>query len=152
MKGSLERLQAYAKAHWKELTALGLAAIPAAFLLFHKGTQQAAANAITYIPAAFGGGGDGSTSSPAPTPPTPVGPDSGSCPPGYHWVAASGPINPLMKIASVPGHCEPDIPTASPFKNKPGTTTITRVGWSLNGANPTSVPTPVTGTPVRWVR
>lgn len=52
----MRRIGAYVKQHWKEFLAVSLAAIPVALLLFHKGTQQAASNAITYIPATFGGG------------------------------------------------------------------------------------------------
>src|SRR4051794_15678478 len=50
----------YVKAHWKEFAALALAAIPAFFIIFHKGAQQAASGAITYIPSTFGGGSDSS--------------------------------------------------------------------------------------------
>jgi hypothetical protein len=75
MKEFFARAETYGKAHWKELTALALAAIPALFLLFHKGARQAAGNAITYIPAQFGGGsassGDTSSSKPPPAPPPP---------------------------------------------------------------------------------
>jgi hypothetical protein len=58
VKERLAKIEAYGKAHWKELLALVLAAIPAGFLLFHKTGKQVAANAISYIPAAFGGSGD----------------------------------------------------------------------------------------------
>jgi hypothetical protein len=62
VKERLAKIEAYGKAHWKELLALVLAAIPAGFLLFHKGTQKAAANVISYIPAAFGGGSGAASS------------------------------------------------------------------------------------------
>lgn len=58
----LKRLGAYARAHWKELLAIGLAAVPVAFLLFHKGTQQAAQAAVSYPAALFGGGSAADTS------------------------------------------------------------------------------------------
>ena len=83
--GGLKRVGAWARIHWKELLAIGLAAIPAAFLLFHKGTQQAATSALSYPASLFGSGGSGDTStsagsssdtsgaggSPSPPPPSP---------------------------------------------------------------------------------
>lgn len=70
-------VRAYVRAHWKELLALVLAAIPLLFFIFHKPTQ-AAVSQIAFPPAGSGsgggGGGDGSSSSgPATgTTPTPV--------------------------------------------------------------------------------
>jgi len=110
-KGGLARLGAYMRAHWKELLAITLAAIPVAFILFHKGTQKAAQQAISYPAALFGGGGgeDGTTTSP-PAANNNTGPaKSLPCPPGYHWVPPGGPKpGSGMKIASFAGHCEPD--------------------------------------------
>jgi hypothetical protein len=62
----VNRALSFVKVHWKETLALVLAAIPAAFVIFHKPTQQAASNLLTYIPATFGdasGGGGGDSSS-----------------------------------------------------------------------------------------
>ena len=79
----LKRAGMYLKAHWKELLALVLAAIPAAYIVFHKSTQQAVLaplqSALANVPGGAGspgtpagpsGGGDPSTSigSPAPVP------------------------------------------------------------------------------------
>jgi hypothetical protein len=112
-KTRLKRLGAYARAHWKELLALGLAAIPAAFLLFHKGTQQAAQTALQYPAALFGsagGGGDTSGSSSGSS----SGSGDGNCPPGSHWVPAGGPApGSGMKFASTVGHCQPDSDSSS---------------------------------------
>jgi hypothetical protein len=84
----LKRLGAYARAHWKELLAIGLAAIPAAFLLFHKGTQQAAQQAISYPAALFGGGSadPGATSDASSGSSSSSSSGDGNCPAGYHWV------------------------------------------------------------------
>ena len=79
----LKRAGMYLKAHWKELLALVLAAIPAAYIVFHKSTQQAVLaplqSALANVPGGAGspgtpagpsGGGDPSTSIgiPAPVP------------------------------------------------------------------------------------
>jgi hypothetical protein len=82
----------YIRAHWKELLALVLAAIPALFIVFHKGAQQAAMQAAQPIldaipggagspgtPAGPSGGGDPGTGIPAPpaaAPPPSVAPSS----------------------------------------------------------------------------
>jgi hypothetical protein len=87
MKAGLGRIGAYAKKNWKVIAALVLAAIPAAFLLFHKGTQQAAQTAISYPAALFGGASSPTDTNTAPTTPPVVpsapNPDAKPCPPGY---------------------------------------------------------------------
>jgi hypothetical protein len=109
----LKRLGAYAKAHWKELLALTLAAIPAAFILFHKGARQTAQQAISYPAALFGGGGAGSDTTSS-TSTTSSDNNTGAakplpCPPGYHWVPPTGPKpGSGAKFASIAGHCAPD--------------------------------------------
>jgi hypothetical protein len=103
----LKRLGAYARAHWKELLAIGLAAIPAAFLLFHKGTQQAAQQAISYPAALFGGGGaDTGATSDSSSGSSSSSSGDGNCPAGYHWVP---PLVPAagMGMAARAGYCAP---------------------------------------------
>jgi hypothetical protein len=118
MKEQLARIEAYGKAHWKELLALVLAAIPAAFLLFHKGAQQAAANAMTYIPAAFGGGDPGAT--PAVDPGAAVA------------AAAAAPAQAVAAVTQAVTGTPPPPPS-------------TTLGTSVNGSNPiVSPPIPKT--------
>ena len=76
----LKRAGMYLKAHWKELLALVLAAIPAAYIVFHKQTQQAVTaplqSLLSNVPGGAGspgvpgpsGGGDPSTSIGTPAP------------------------------------------------------------------------------------
>jgi len=45
-----KRVGAYMKAHWKELLALVLAAIPALFILFHAGARKQAQQILTLAP------------------------------------------------------------------------------------------------------
>jgi len=62
-KNRLQRVGAYARAHWKELLALLLAAIPAAFIVFHTGARKQAQSILTLPPlgAATPGGADASS-------------------------------------------------------------------------------------------
>jgi hypothetical protein len=106
----LKGLGAYARAHWKELLAIGLAAIPAAFLLFHKGTQQAAQQAISYPAALFGGGSadPGATSDASSGSSSSSSSGDGNCPAGYHWVPPFIPAK-GMGIPARAGYCAPDV-------------------------------------------
>ncbi len=45
-----QRVGAYIKAHWKELLALVLAAIPALFIVFHSGARKTAGQVLTLSP------------------------------------------------------------------------------------------------------
>lgn len=68
----LKGIGPWLKANWKVVLALVLAAIPAAFLLFHKSTQQAIA---PLLPIVGGNSGDGAMAVPpatSPLPPVPV--------------------------------------------------------------------------------
>lgn len=120
MKGFFGRVEAYGKLHWKELLALVLAAIPAFFLLFHKGTQQAAANAISYIPAAFAGdSGSATAGGPGGDPGTQLAPATGT--------TSSNPITAAVSAV------------ANVISPKPAST-------SVNGANAVKSPAiPKTG-------
>lgn len=64
-----KRVGAYMKAHWKELLALVLAAIPALFILFHAGARKQAQQILTLAPTSGASPADSTT--PPTTPPTP---------------------------------------------------------------------------------
>lgn len=160
--GGLKRVGAWARVHWKELLAIGLAAIPAAFLLFHKGTQQAATTALSYPASLFGGGsgdtsGGATTSSdgtsgggtptphPAPTPPPPSAPTLTLH--AREWQK----LHPGVPLSKMP----PVIAKSAPLsqhqhewqKLHPGVSLskMPKQGTSVKGANPTIVAAPKKG-------
>jgi hypothetical protein len=87
-----KRVGAYMKAHWKELLALVLAAIPALFIVFHSGARKTAQQLVTRPPFGSGFGFDpgpvpvpGQPAAPPPPPPSPPGnPAPGTIYTGYH--------------------------------------------------------------------
>lgn len=112
----LKRAGAYVKAHWKELLALVLAAIPALFIVLHPGARKAAQSVLTLSP-------DGSSSTAGADPSSTISPVSS----GSGAAAAAG-----AAASAVAGAVASAV--------KPAAKTAT----STNGYNPTSAKAPPT--------
>jgi len=153
----VKRVGAYIKAHWKELLALVLAAIPALFIVFHTGARKAAQQTLTMPPLGTGApAGDSSTalSSPAAAVAAPVaaavaaatGASNGSTSVnGYNPISVDAPDKgtaPLLakKVSPPP----PTPPPAYPGlpSTHPETSIITRTFYRPPAPPPPPVPAP----------
>lgn len=134
-KGKVARIRAYMKAHWKELLALTFAAIPALFIVFHKGTQQQVAQALQpLLNAVPGGAGSPGIPGGAGSPGTPAGPSGGG--------------DPGTSIPS-PSASSPNGPASSSLAAALSSAPSSSLGISINGSNPTTVqPPPKATSPV----
>lgn len=115
-------IRPYLKAHWKELLALVLAAIPAAFIVFHKGARQAAVQAAQPLLNAVPGGAGSPGSGP-----------SGGGDPGTSIATPSSSSSVVTAAQSALGAM-----TAAPSSS---------LGISVNGSNPTRVAVPPKAAP-----
>ncbi len=119
--GHFHRVGAYIKAHWKELLALALAAIPALFIIMNWGSSRKTAQGIVTLQpdSSSGSGAAASTTIPSPgtpssppstTPPfmPPVPPAPSQAPPGRRgggligWLGTPGNFLPGPSILQVP--------------------------------------------------
>ncbi len=107
-----QRVGAYIKAHWKELLALVLAAIPALFIVFHSGARKTAGQVLTLSPS---------------TPP--IGDNSSAIPPP----STSNPAPPVAAAVAAA--------VAAPVNAVKAVSGSARNGAvSENGSNPTKAP------------
>jgi hypothetical protein len=127
-KSRLQRAGAYVRAHWKELLALLLAAIPAAFIVFHTGARKQAQSILTLPPlgAATPGGADASsaitpavnTSSPSSTTsssPSPTTPKSSVSVAGANPTKVAAPaVKNSSNVARTPGTLSKQAPAPPP--------------------------------------
>ncbi len=121
----IKRVGAYIRAHWKELLALTLAAIPALFLVFHAGARKQAQEILTLPPLGAAPSSAGSDTSSAQTPPILTSPAPSSSGPSKTSINGYNPI-------SVPA---PDKGTAPTVEKKvspppaPPVKTFTKGPW-----------------------
>jgi len=141
-KNRLQRVGAYARAHWKELLALLLAAIPAAFIVFHSGARKQAQSILTLPPlgAAVPGGADASTAitpalnttSPASTTsssPSPTTPTSGTSVKGSNPTRVAAPaVKNSSNVARTTGALSKQTPTTPPAPAKKRTSPAAIIG------------------------
>jgi len=153
----VKRVGAYIKAHWKELLALVLAAIPALFIVFHTGARKAAQQTLTMPPLGTGApAGDSSTamSSPAAAVAAPVAAaaaavtgsnNSGTSVNGYNPISVTAPDKGTVPLPAK----KVSMPTPPPAP--PTTGRGTRLAAALTAAPP-PVPPPVPPVPPAPVR
>lgn len=127
----------YVRAHWKELLALVLAAIPALFIVFHQGTRQAAQQAMQPILDAIPGG-----------PGSPGNPSGGGGDPGTNIdipAAAPASATPSSTLGisvngSQPrvGNIAPKTQVQSPVASSSSSSIVSRLGAAAPGFRDTS--------------